>query len=103
MLKATHVFSIRHCIFIIFVLSGVNTTAEPTLRDYGSLPTTSMVAISPNGEKIAFRRTENGVNILAVTSIKENKVLAKLDVSKFRPHQLKFLNNVIPTIKSGHP
>lgn len=93
MLKAIHAFSIRYCIFIIFVLFGVNAAAEPALRDYGSLPTTSMVAISPNGEKIAFRRTENGVDILAVTSIKENKVLAKLDVSKFRPHQLKFLNN----------
>lgn len=80
-------------VFICFMSVSINSFAAPSLQDYGNLPVVSMVAISPDGDKVAFRRVENGNDILAITSLRENKVLAKLDVSEIRPHQLKFLNN----------
>lgn len=30
--------------------------SAPTVGDYGALPTTQMIAISPNGELIAYRK-----------------------------------------------
>jgi len=67
--------------------------ASPSASDYGALPTTQMVAISPNGNNIAFRRVANGQDTMIVQSISEKKLLMVIDTSKIQPKIIQFFND----------
>lgn len=67
--------------------------ASPTLNDYGSLPTVSMLSISPNGDTIAFRRVQDGHDTLNIISLAEKKALPGLDLSRIQPKRISFLND----------
>lgn len=88
MLKA-----ILSCFCFFMLLSGFNAHAVPTLKDYGALPTTSMVEISPDGSLVAFRTVKENQDYLAVISLKEKKKVMLLDLSKIQPLYIYFLNN----------
>lgn len=67
--------------------------AAPTIEDYGNLPVVDHVAVSPNGERIAFRRTLDGKDAIYIISIKDNKFISGMDVSEVKPRDIYFLNN----------
>lgn len=67
--------------------------AAPTLEDYGNLPEVDDVAVSPDGNLIAFRRVNSEIDNVYIFSLKEGKHIAGLDVSQVKPRHLYFLNN----------
>ena len=80
-------------ILISSILMSINSFAAPSLQDYGNLPAVSMVAISPDGDKVAFRKVADGKDFLAVTSLSQKKQLMALDLTKIQPHGMVFLSN----------
>lgn len=48
---------------------AVQCFAVPSIEDYGSLPNTSMMSVSPSGNIVAFRDVQNGQDILKVISL----------------------------------
>lgn len=80
-------------VFIFFSAIACTAWAAPTLKDYGSLPSVSMVAISPDGDTVAFRRVRDGKDILNVVSLSEKKALSGIDLSEIQPKAISFLNN----------
>ena len=98
----------RKIIMLILVistlLSASVTYSALDLEMYGKLEQVSDVSISPNGELIAYRRTESdNDDYIVVFSIKENKMIALLDVKKIDPQGHYFAdNNFIILIGSNH-
>jgi dipeptidyl aminopeptidase/acylaminoacyl peptidase len=64
----------------------------PSIRDYGSLPTVSMMSVSPSGKLAAFRRVSDGRDLVLVVSLNENKVLTGVDVASIKPRDLYFID-----------
>lgn len=81
------------CIFALF-LSLLSTIAisSPSLEDYGRLPSTSMMEISPSGNKIAFRKSSGDKDLLMVYSLKEKKTLLATDISAIDPSYIYFIS-----------
>src|SRR5688500_14662916 len=77
---------------LFFFLTGP-AHASLSLNDYGSLPSVGMVAISPNGNLIAFRKVINDQYAVYIVSIKEKKLLFALDVSAIQPEGIYFFND----------
>ena len=77
--------------FLFFVASSI-AIASPTLNDYGALPSIQMVAISPSGESIAYRKVTDSQNTIIVTSISQKKNLLAIDIAKLEPQSIYFLN-----------
>jgi len=67
--------------------------AAPSLKDYGTLPVVSMVAISPDGNLVAFRKVIDNKDLLVVTSLIEKKQVLALDITNIQPHGMYFLNS----------
>lgn len=65
--------------------------ASPALEDYGRLPATSLMTLSPSGDRVAFRKIEEGVDFVVVVSLVDGAVLRMLDASKVDPKKLQFL------------
>lgn len=93
MSKSIQVKSLQLNIFIVFLLFSVVTFAAPTLKDYGTLPAVSMVAISPDGNFLAFRKVVDDKDLLVVTSLSEKKQMLMLDIAKIQPQGIRFINN----------
>lgn len=45
------------------------TYAEPTIEDYGALPKIQNMAISPNGELVAYRNVSTDRDLIVVISL----------------------------------
>lgn len=93
-------FSLRFFIFRLivggFLLSGLSVMqsyAAPSISDYGLLPEIEKMAISPNGELIAYRKVNSDGDFVHVISLKESKAVTGLDVSQVQPRYIDFLNN----------
>ena len=66
----------------------------PDLEAYGRLEQVSNMSISPNGELIAYRRTESDKkDSVVVYSLKEDKVISSVNVGSIDPQTHYFLNN----------
>lgn len=69
------------------------TYAEPTIEDYGALPQIQNMAISPNGELVAYRNVTGDRDVIVVVSLQQAAVLAAIDVSLVKPRDVFFVNN----------
>jgi len=67
--------------------------AEPTIEDFGTLPEIRTMAVSPNGEFVAYRNVTSDEDVIRVISLRENKVVAAIDVSSVEPRDVFFVNN----------
>jgi hypothetical protein len=78
---------------IIGALISINTAqAKPTLKDYGTLPEIQLIAISPSGDLVAFRKVTDTSNRLSIISIASHKQIANIDVKDIKPQGIYFLN-----------
>lgn len=77
-------------IFTLLLLPAVSNAAELTARDYGVLPSYSKMAISPSGERIAYRSTENGRDIAVIVSLKDKKKIAAVNLEEVTPRYFHF-------------
>ncbi|WP_052481013.1 alpha/beta hydrolase family protein [Gilvimarinus agarilyticus] len=68
-------------------------SSEAIAQQYGALPVTSMLEISPNGELIAFRKVQDGQDLVVVYSLEQRKVLTGANVNEINPHDLYFIND----------
>ena len=60
---------------------------------YGKLPNKSMMVISPNAERMAYRETSNNRDAMIVIDLKKGSVLAAIDVSSVKPDNVYFIDN----------
>jgi dipeptidyl aminopeptidase/acylaminoacyl peptidase len=67
--------------------------AAPSIEDYGRLPSTSLMTLSPSGDRVAFRQVEGGNDIVAVVSLKNGKSLHTIDASDVDPKRFRFITN----------
>jgi len=67
--------------------------AEPTVEEYGALPAIRNMAVSPNGELVAYRTVISTEDVIRVVSLRENRVITAIDVSSVRPRDIFFVNN----------
>lgn len=78
---------------IFCALISVSTSyANPSLKDYGTLPEIQLITISPSGNLVAFRKITDESDLIIVLSLDTNKVLRALDVSALNPDSIYFLN-----------
>jgi hypothetical protein len=81
-------------LFLFFLCCvGYPTQANLSLNDYGALPSVGMVAISPNGSLIAFRKVTSEQDAVYIVSIKDKKLVFALDVSTIQPEGIYFFND----------
>jgi dipeptidyl aminopeptidase/acylaminoacyl peptidase len=91
---STFVKSIINSILMVLTINmSISAWAAPSLKDYGALPTTSMIAVSPNGKLVALRKVADGKDIITVFSQEEQKVISGLDIASIQPQQIFFLND----------
>ncbi|MDN3638698.1 prolyl oligopeptidase family serine peptidase [Simiduia curdlanivorans] len=78
---------------VLGVLAAKAIAQEPALADYGTLPAIQMLAISPSGNIIAFRKTNNTSDQVIVYSLTQNKMLRGADVSSTQPRRMYFISD----------
>jgi len=78
--------------FSLIVFASSIAIANPSPSDYGALPTIQMVAISPSGESIAYRKVTESQNTIIASSISQKKNLLAIDIGKLQPKNIYFLN-----------
>ncbi|MFD1217294.1 alpha/beta hydrolase family protein [Microbulbifer celer] len=72
-------------VIALILLPATQVQADSTrisVRDYGVLPKISQMSISPNGEMIAYRMTENERDMVVVYDLEQGKHKASLDLSE---------------------
>lgn len=78
---------------IIGALISINAAqAKPTLKDYGTLPEIQLIAISPSGDLVAFRKVTDTSDRLSIISIASHKQITNIDVKEIKPQGIYFLN-----------
>lgn len=82
-------------ILVIFLTACncVSANSPLPLEAYGALPVVQMVAISPDGKKMAYRKVNDTLDTIAVISLAEKKALFSIDVSSLHPIGIYFLND----------
>ena len=80
-------------LLFLFCIITLPAQASISLSEYGALPSVGMVAISPNGDLVAFRKVTGEQDAVYVVSIKEKKLVFALDVSKIQPSNIYFFND----------
>ncbi len=65
----------------------------PPLEAYGSLPEISMVALSPSGERVAFRHFDGEEEIVGIRDVESGRILGATNVDGVKPRWLTFVND----------
>lgn len=81
-----------HCLAAVLSLIITPAQAKPTLEDYAAEPVVSMVTVSPKGNLVAFRRQQDGTDLLIVYSLTEKKMVTGLSLEKINPRSMYFLD-----------
>lgn len=69
-----------------------NTQNYLPLETYSALPNKSIMRVSPSGERIAYRLTENGKDLFVIVDLKQKKVTHGFDVSEIDPKDAYFIS-----------
>ncbi|MFT4938318.1 MAG: hypothetical protein ACI88A_001344, partial [Paraglaciecola sp.] len=75
-----------------FSQSASSNQSSPTLNDYGQLPTIQNMAISPSGERLAYRKTDADNDLIIIYSVAENKVITGLNAAEIEPEKIYFIS-----------
>ncbi|MDN4502386.1 YqiA/YcfP family alpha/beta fold hydrolase [Alteromonadaceae bacterium BrNp21-10] len=81
------------CFLFILPFSVTANVPPVSVEAYGKLPEKSMLVISPSGERLAYRDTSNGKDIVVVIDLLQGKMLAAADVSSVRPNNIYFIDD----------
>ncbi|WDE02188.1 alpha/beta hydrolase family protein [Thalassomonas actiniarum] len=63
------------------------------LEAYGKLANKSMMVISPNAQRMAYRDTSNNRDLMIVIDLKTKSLLTAIDASKVNPDNVYFIDN----------
>lgn len=86
---------ILRLILIVLLLSFsefVSADEVLPIEAFGALPEVSMMVISPSGEKVAYRRTEYGKDLMMIYNLVNNKLLRAVDMSNVKPSRMYFID-----------
>ncbi len=85
--------------FILLLSSAIALSAAPPtppsapgIEDYGALPIVQMMAVSPDGKLVAFRKHSGDRDMVAVVSLEKNQLVTGADIGNIKPHRLYFLD-----------
>lgn len=78
--------------FAVILCLPFSVVAAPSIADYGQLPTVQNMAISPSGNRVAYRKVDKSGDMVVVYSLKDNKVVVGIDVSENIPRALYFVS-----------
>ncbi|GGA82358.1 prolyl oligopeptidase [Neiella marina] len=70
------------------------------LEVFGYLPAKTMMKISPSGQRLVYRDTSRGKDILTVIDLTKSEVIGALDLSSIRTDELYFLSEQQIVIRS---
>ncbi len=94
-------------IICALICLGLNTAyAKPSLKDYGLLPEIELIAVSPSGDLVAFRKRTVASDRIMVISLSSHKQVTSIDVASIKPRNMYFLNDdqlILVAYKSTHP
>jgi dipeptidyl aminopeptidase/acylaminoacyl peptidase len=81
--------------FVMILLLGLScgVMGTPKVQDYGNLPDISMLALSPDGNTLAMRKSKDDQDIIAIYSLAEKKYIKQIDISAINPHGIYFISN----------
>lgn len=78
---------------LLLIFTSLHCWSTPSLLDYRRMPVVSKVAISPNGERLAFRWHEGPDDLLVIYSLKHKKSTHYVDIKAVNPQYLYFLTD----------
>lgn len=78
---------------LLSAASLASPTPEQTAERYAAPAERSMMALSPNGEMIAFRSRENDEDRILVLSLTDNRLVSGLQLDDLDPHRLHFVSD----------
>lgn len=81
------------CVFVSFFSNLVAANDKPIpVEAYGKLPSKSMLVISPKGERLAYRDTSDGKDMLVVISLTDGSVVGAAAITEIKPKDLYFIS-----------
>ena len=84
----------RSFVSVLLLFCATAAFSAPSLESYGKLEQANSVSISPNGELIAFRRTDSDdKDYIVVYSLKDKKQVTAVGVASINPIGLHRLHN----------
>jgi dipeptidyl aminopeptidase/acylaminoacyl peptidase len=84
------------CLLLILILFTSALSAKPvSVENYAALPQKSMFALSPDGKRVAFRKTSHDLDAFYVSDLSTGKAIDAVNVSQVKPDGVTFLNNNI--------
>jgi dienelactone hydrolase len=88
------------------MLGCIQSVWAASLETYGRLPNLEDVALSPDGSRLAFVRTDESTRILAIAQLSPSKVLAASRIGQTKLRDLQWADNdhlLITTSTTGMP
>lgn len=73
----------------------------PSIELYGSMPRDSLVAMSPDGTRIAMRRIYDGRDTIVAIDLASKEVLKAVSADKVKPTSIEFLTNDVLKLTAG--
>ena len=86
----------------ILANNGSNVKPLP-FEAYGKLPTKSMVVISPEASRVAYRDTSTDIDFLIVIDLTKGEVVASANISEVNPNHMYFIDeDLLILVASDH-
>ncbi|WP_440905892.1 alpha/beta fold hydrolase [Catenovulum sp. SX2] len=92
MIKSSIKYVVGLSVLIIGLLSSQIASAQVTAEKFAALPETNLMAISPEGKKLAYRKTSDSQDIVVVYSLETNKTISAINVADVNPRFIYFIS-----------
>lgn len=79
-------------LFVIFYTSNLSQAYAFSIEAYGKLESKSLFTLSPSGDRLAYRDTSNGSDIIQIIDLKKRAMIAGIDVSSVKPNLIHFVS-----------
>jgi dipeptidyl aminopeptidase/acylaminoacyl peptidase len=73
--------------------SALAQTKATAIKDFADIPATELMAISPSGERLAYRKTDTQGDRIVIMSVSDNKIIKMLSAEEIEPNKLYFVND----------
>ena len=85
----------KHVLFVLALFTAVVSaqSSQNSLEAYAKLPSKSLMAISPSGNRLAYRDTKSEQDVVVVIDLKKGELLGAIDVSEVQPTGIAFVND----------
>lgn len=67
--------------------------SAPKIENYGELPNISLMVLSPDAQRIAYRDTSTDKDLLIIRELKTKNLISAIDISNVKPNFAYFISN----------